>query len=241
MFLCFSSGDRYTAVKSCLYHLKNYGISVWYDYHELILGDCKNEKNFEFAIKNNDYFVVLYSKNFFNSPCAIIEEQRIFDELKRRQIVIFPLLYNMTFEELPDEYKDKIENFIYNEINDQTGTLLSVNQIVTKYLIDIINESTFDVTPSITKYVFSNLRDKYILKLLDSYKAISTDNFNARISVLYCIYLYIENKKTIKKELQYLCRILKYLFTFTNLGVVFNHKEIIIAELSIIILLQSIS
>ena len=32
MFMCFSSGDRYTVAKSCLYHLKNFGINVWYDY-----------------------------------------------------------------------------------------------------------------------------------------------------------------------------------------------------------------
>lgn len=55
MFICFSSADRYTVVKSCLYHLKNYGFTVWYDYHELILGDKKREKNFENAIKSNKY------------------------------------------------------------------------------------------------------------------------------------------------------------------------------------------
>lgn len=44
IFLCFSSGDRYSIVKSCLYHLKNYGYETWYDYHELILGDKKREK-----------------------------------------------------------------------------------------------------------------------------------------------------------------------------------------------------
>lgn len=241
MFLCFSSGDRYTVVKSCLYHLKNYGIPVWYDYHELILGDQKREKNFEYAIKNNDYFVVIYSKNFFNSPCAIIEEKRIFEELKMRQIIIFPLLYNLTFEELPKKYKDKIENFIYNEIDDKTGTLLSVNQIVTKYLVDKINISSFEATPSISKYDFSNLTDKYIIKLINIYKTISKDNFNAQISILYCLFSYLETKKKIKKEFQYLCRLMSYLFTFTKLNIAFNHKEIIIAELSIILLLQSIS
>ena len=64
IFLCFSSGDRYTIVKSCLYHLKNYGLSVWYDYHELILGDMKREKNFIDAIQTSDYYIIIYSSNF---------------------------------------------------------------------------------------------------------------------------------------------------------------------------------
>ena len=78
MFICFSSADRYTIAKSCLYHLKNYGFSVWYDYHELILGDKKREKNFENAIKSNKYFIIIYSKNLFSSPCAVEEEKLIF-------------------------------------------------------------------------------------------------------------------------------------------------------------------
>ena len=74
IFLCFSSGDRYSVVKSCLYHLKNYGYETWYDYHELILGDKKREKNFEKAIQACDYFIIIYSYNYLNSPCAINEE-----------------------------------------------------------------------------------------------------------------------------------------------------------------------
>lgn len=78
IFLCFSSGDRYSIVKSCLYHLKNYGYETWYDYHELILGDKKREKNFIKAIQTCDYFIIIYSNNLLNSPCAINEESLIF-------------------------------------------------------------------------------------------------------------------------------------------------------------------
>lgn len=123
MFICFSSADRYTVVKSCLYHLKNYGFTVWYDYHELILGDKKREKNFENAIKSNKYFIIIYSKNLFNSPCAVEEEKLIFEQAKTRNVVIFPLLYNMKFEELPKIYQNKLENLIYNEIDDATGSI----------------------------------------------------------------------------------------------------------------------
>ena len=238
MFMCFSSGDRYTAAKSCLYHLKNYGIPVWYDYHELILGDKKKEKNFEYAIKHNTYFIVIYSKNLFQSPCAIEEEKRIFNELNERNIFIFPILYNITFHDLPVEYQNKIENLIYNEINDQTGTLLSVNQIVTKFLVDKINKSPLDITPSLSEYDLSAIKEPYIYKLLQTYNSISRNNFNAQISMIYSLYLYLRENDLICNEALYLCKILEYLFTFTKLNIQYNHKEIIIAELSLILLLN---
>lgn len=239
MFMCFSSGDRYTVVKSCLYHLKNYGISVWYDYHELILGDNKREKNFESAIKNESYFIIIYSDNLFNSPCAIEEEKRIFAELNNRNIFIFPILYNIKFSELPLKYQTKLEKLIYNEINDQTGTLASVNQIVTKYLIDKINDSPLDITPTLSTYDYSFIKDLYIIELLKTYNSISKDNFNAQISVLYCLCIYVKRNFHIDK-LSYLYRILEYLFTFTKLNIKYNHKEIIIAELSMILLLKNL-
>lgn len=240
MFLCFSSGDRYTAAKSCLYHLKNYGFEVWYDYHELILGDHKNEKNFEYAIKNNDYFIVIYSENFFSSPCAIKEEELIFLESKTRKVVIFPLLYGIKFSELPLSYQKKLDNLIYNEIDDNTGTLNSVNQIIAKILIDKINSSEFDITPILSSRNTQNITDTYIKNLLTCYGDIDKSNFNARISILFSISRYIELNCMFDKRNSWLFKILQYLFKFTNLSIEYNHKEIIIAELAIILLLDSV-
>lgn len=240
MFLCFSSADRYTAAKSCLYHLKNYGIKVWYDYHELILGDKKREKNFDNAIKSNKYFIIIYSKGLFNSPCAIEEERLIFEQAQNREIAIFPLLYNIKFNELPSIYQEKLENLIYNEIDDSTGTINSINQVVTKVLIDKINHSYLDLTPSIEVMNSNDIKDLFLSKIINSYKNIDKSNFNARISVLFCIANYIDLTYEISEENKYLISILKYLFNFTNLNVIYNHKELIIAELSLLLLLKCI-
>lgn len=51
IFLCFSSKDRYTIVESVLYHLRNYGLETWYDYHTLILGDNKYEQNIKNGVE----------------------------------------------------------------------------------------------------------------------------------------------------------------------------------------------
>ena len=45
VFVGFSAEDRYTIAEPIVYHLKNYGISTWYDRQKLLLGDNRTEKN----------------------------------------------------------------------------------------------------------------------------------------------------------------------------------------------------
>lgn len=241
IFLCFSSLDRYTIVKSCLYHLKNYGYNTWYDYHELILGDKKKEKNFEKAIQSCDYFIIIYSNNLLKSPCAITEEMLIFSEADKRNITIFPLLYNIKFDELPFEIQTKIENLIYNEVTDNTGCIASVNQIVTKLLLDEMGYDELNFTPYLTSSLIEQMNDNYLRIILADYLNLAKDNFNARICILYCAYRYIrEFYKSIQIPEHY-CRTIEYLSHYTKLNIAYNHKELIIVELVIINLLKLIN
>lgn len=240
IFLCFSSGDRYSIVKSCLYHLKNYGYETWYDYHELILGDKKQEKNFEKAIQICDYFIVIYSNNFLNSPCAINEESLIFSEKSKRNITIFPLLYNLKFNELPYDIQNRIENLIYNEITDATGCIEPVNQIVSKILLNEMGYNQFDLTPSIDYSLTPKINDAFLKSILLEYLNIAKENFNARISFLYCIYKYIETNNVLENIPIHYSRTITYLSHYTKLNIPYNHKELIIAELIIINLIMLI-
>ena len=47
LFICFSAKDRYVIAQPIVYHLKNYGINVWYDRYEMIMGDDRFKKNIE--------------------------------------------------------------------------------------------------------------------------------------------------------------------------------------------------
>jgi len=240
IFLCFSSQDRYSVVKSCLYHIKNYGYDTWYDYHELILGDKKREKNFEKAIQSCDYFIIIYSNNLLNSPCAIKEEALIHAEALKRNITIFPLLYNLKFNNLPSMIQDKVENLIYNEITDETGCIDSINQVIVKLLLDEMGYNEFDFTPSIDVSVINKVKDPYLKSILTEYLSISKDNFNARISILYCAYKYIETNNILKDIPIYYSQTITYLSRYTKLNIPYNHKELIIAELVIINLINLI-
>ena len=45
VFICFAAEDRYEIVEPIVYHLKNYGIPVWYDRYTLLMGDNRVQKN----------------------------------------------------------------------------------------------------------------------------------------------------------------------------------------------------
>lgn len=240
IFLCFSSKDRYSIVKSCLYHLKNYGYDTWYDYHELILGDKKREKNFVKAIQSCDYFIIIYSNNLLNSPCAINEEALIYAEAEKRDITIFPLLYNLKFRDLPFETQDKIENLIYNEVTDEMGCVEPVNQMVVKILLDEMGYSEFDFTPCIDSFLLKKIKDDFLNAILLEYLSISKENFNARISILYCAYKYIEMNNVLENIPIHYSQTINYLSHYTKLNIPYNHKELIIAELVIINLINLI-
>lgn len=53
IFIGYSSKDRYTIVESMVFHLKNYGFNVWYDFHDMYLSDARFETNFEHGIKDS--------------------------------------------------------------------------------------------------------------------------------------------------------------------------------------------
>lgn len=236
IFLCFSSGDRHTVVKSCLYHIKNFGLPVWYDYHELILGDKKVEKNFTNAIQQCTYFIIIYSYDFFRSPCAINEEKLIFLESNKRSITIFPILYNIAFDELPNKQKNLIENIIYNEVSDKSGCISTINQIISKVFIDKLGYSSLDKTPEIRIEYIDKTNDQFIKNILSTYFQISSSNFDARITMLFCLYEYMKNQYTICKYPDYIIKTMNYLFLTTKLHIPLNHKEIINAELVLLLM-----
>lgn len=200
----------------------------------------KSMKNFVKAIQSCDYFIIIYSNNLLNSPCAVNEEALIYAEAAKRDITIFPLLYNLKFSELPFEIQDKIENLIYNEITDDTGCIEPVNQIVVKILLDEMGYSEFDFTPSIDSFLLRKIDDIFLKAILLEYLNISKENFNARISILYCVYKYIETNNVLKDIPIHYSQTINYLSHYTKLNIPYNHKELIIAELVIINLINLI-
>ena len=192
IFSCFAGKDRYKVSQSLCYHLKNFGINVWYDFDELFLGDNGDEVNFE-GIYQSMYAIVIISESTFYSSGAIAEIKILKNLYSNNKITVLPILYNIRRNEIPSEYK-WIETLIYASLTRQDGTYNVALQIIAKVLKDLIQEKDYyTIEQYYGKKENSNL-PPFIMEGLKLYEFIDNNNYNARIAVLYMMYKYIELK-----------------------------------------------
>ncbi|MFC3748633.1 toll/interleukin-1 receptor domain-containing protein [Paenibacillus sp. GCM10012306] len=241
IFLCFSGKDRETVVRSILYHLENYGINVWYDYHEHYLGDNKFD-NYVRGIKESKYAIIVISEHFFESSGAIEEIEVIYKEFQRRKIHIFPIFYKIKAKDLPSKY-DWLSDLIYNEVDNTTGTLAICNQIICKFLKDTISFYKYadlaDCYHKLNEQVGRIDNSKYLSELINTYYNIDRNNLNGRITILYSLFLYISNLRDVCVP-KYVTKSISYLFNLTKLDLISDFKELTIVEYALVIYLNQI-
>lgn len=230
IFLCFSSQDRYTVVNSFLYHLKKYNVPIWYDYHELTLGDNRIHGNFNLGLNLCNYALVIISPNMFDCKCGNDELTAIKARHEQNTIHIFPIFYKIKAHNLPNKYQ-WLTSLIYNEIDEDTGTLSACNQIVYQIVKDGL--ALYDI-----KRLDSHMEcfDKYISKAIYTYEQTDIDNFNSRFTILYMIYLYLCSKQVAISDMHH--HILDRMYRINQLNIAFPHKEMLIAETIITIILN---
>ncbi len=222
-FLCFSGQDRATIVQSVLYHLQKYGLNVWYDNYKYILGDQKYN-TYSDAIKNSQYAVVIFSPSFSKSPGALEELEVIKKRYIQGNIHVFPIFYNISANLIPAQFSWLCE-MIYNELDDSTGTLLTCNQMANKFLSDTLSNKQYKSLWEMK--TLQHVLPKYVIKMIDDYCNIIPENINSRLTLLYCLFLYLDE---IEELPQYLTKSANYIFQTTRLNLSYNFKEIIIME-----------
>ncbi len=230
VFLCFSSADRYTIVDSVLYHLKRFHIPVWYDYHELTLGDNRIVRNFKNGLDLCDYAVVIISPSMFECKCGNDELNEIKRRYQNHTIHIFPIFYEINASDLPYQYK-WLTDLIYNELSLSTGSLATCKQIVYQIVKDKLNTCKIKLIQE-----FKNSTDYYIYHALNTYSKTDEDNFNARFTILYMLYVYLTAQNINISDMYN--GIMERLCQISQLNIAFPHKEILIAENILIILLN---
>lgn len=229
IFLCFSGKDRFTIVSSIRHHLKNYGLDVWYDYHQYILGDDKVE-TYVRAIYSCQYAIVVFSPNTINSMGELEEIKIIKDRYDRKKIHVFPIFYNYDTDEIPNEHS-WLCKLIYNKLGNGTRSLPTCNQIVCKILDDFIKENCY---MGISDIKVNIDQSSYIYSLINIYGQTASSNLNTRISILYCLILYVKRYVIVPN----ISKSAEYLFSAIKLNIKNDFKEILIMEKISIILLN---
>ncbi len=238
-FICFSHEERYKIAQSLSYHLKNFGFKVWYDYDELFIGDDGDKLNFDEGLNISEYIIIIVSENLFRSPCALEELKVIYDLYQKNNIVIIPILYNLSGKDIPNKFF-WLKKLIYVELNKNSGTVDIATQIAAKYLEDKIRSKKFNTIDEFLK-MKDLLFNNYIKKMLICYSKLDKRNINGRVSLLYSINQYLEFEYyTINNIPNYCTKSILYLQQFSNLNIKINFKEISIMENALTIMMNII-
>ena len=237
LFICFSAKDRYDIVQPIVYHLKNYGVDVWYDRYEMIMGDNRIKKNIEEGAGTCEYALIILSSNTIDSLCATEEIKILESRYYKRKVTIFPILYELRPCDIPPQFK-WVNNLIFKEVNRTSGTLEICNHIACKITQDILKNCKYR---TIKEIISSNLSlSKVVYSLLDRYTKIDNANLNSRVTLLYATYLIIteSNVFAINQLCEVPYKVFERLFTETLLNLPIDYRELWLLENSLCILIE---
>lgn len=236
--MCFAAEDRYRIAEPIVYHLKNYGINIWYDRYSLIMGDNRIKKNLINGASECKYAVTIISEFTVDSLCAMEELSIIKKRYEIGDITIFPILYELSPDNLPTCLL-WIKELIFKEANRRSGTYEICNHISCKITEDILQEYE---NKSIQKIIdcLSEIIPLSTYMILRSYQATDANNLNSRVTLLYSAYITI--KVLIKSSnnglINMISCVFERLFSETKLNLEIDYREIWLLENAICILIN---
>lgn len=236
LFICFAAEDRYRIVEPILYHIKNYGLDIWYDRYSLVLGDNRVEKNLIEGAMGCKYAIVIISEYTSKSRCAMEELAIIKARYQKKSITIFPVLYEIAPDTLPPELL-WVKELIFKETTRQSGTYEICNHIACRITGDILTDFEYQDIQNI----IDNLGNKIPIatyEIIKKYKEIDAANLNSRIALLYAAYLTIKVNlaEPVQPIYQMLFCIFERLFNETKLNLAIDYRELWLLENTVCIL-----
>lgn len=229
IFFCFSSKDRHTIVESIFYHVTNYSLPVWYDRHEMLLGDERDYKNFEEGVNKSRYAVIILSKNAINSPCACEEIDLIRKRHNNGEMYVFPIFYTICASDLPKEFL-WMTKLVYKELDAATDSLSACNHIVSKFLLDELEKYQFQSLKTFLPFCKNKPVYAYLRNLIEAYNSINDSNHDAKISLLYASCKFLLLHYPLETAPLYYSKGVDKLFSETKLHLPIDLRETIIFE-----------
>lgn len=229
VFIGFAAEDRYDIVEPIVYHLKNYGIDLWYDRHMLVMSDNRVTKNLIEGAGGCDYAIIILSKYTAKSNCALEEISIIESRFRQGNVTVFPILYELSPGELPENLS-WIKTIIFKEVDRHTGTREICNHIACKITDDFLIACRYR---HIQDIIFCSPKElpRNCKAILKSYLEVDHANLNSRVSLLYAAYLTIihmqENTCWVPPMA---IKIFERLFSETRLSLTIDYREIWLLE-----------
>lgn len=238
IFICFSQRDRYNIAEPIVYHLRNYGIDVWYDRNELLMGHNRVEKNLVEGASKCMYALPILSANSESSPCFLEELSILEKRYQNGNVTIFPVLYELPPEQLPYELQ-WIKTLIFKEVDRSSGTREICNHVACRITGDIVDSLEHKTIQEVTSDLSCNI-SPLVRTLLMDYQRIDNDNLNSRVTMLYAAYCAITQDRTIKssKNIIMTDKVFERLFAETRLKLDIDYRDLWLLENAICILVD---
>lgn len=238
VFICFAAEDRFRIAEPIVYHLKNYGVHVWYDRYSLIMGDNRIEKNLIDGASKCKYAVAIISEFTSDSPCAMEELSIIKKGYEAGNIFIFPVFYEISPNSLSTNLS-WTKQLIFKEVNRSSGTYEICNHIACKITGDILQEYRIKNIQNIVERL-SNIIPLATHTILKRYQETDAQNLNSKVALLYSAYITIKVliKSSDNKLINMVSRIFERLFSETKLNLKIDYREIWLLENAICILVN---
>lgn len=238
VFICFSAKDRYTVAQPVVYHLKNLGIDVWYDRYEMTMGNNRYKKNIKKGAGKCGYALIILSQNTASSLCASEEIEILKCRYMRKNVTIFPVLYELKPNDIPSQFC-WVKELIFKEINRYSGTLEICNHIGCKITEDMLINCKYKSVKEIIDDGL-NVIPNYVKQLLKKYIEIDNANLNSRITMLYATYIIIiEFSDTTQLSTCVMPKkIFDKLFSETKLSLAMDYRELWLLENALCLLIN---
>ena len=234
VFFGFSGQDRLKYAQSLNFHLKNFGVDVWYDYEKIFLGDIGDFVNIEEGLNSSKTIILFFSKNLFQSSGALLE----LDEIKKRidskqNLVIIPVFCDNSIPQIPPKYSWLLK-YIYGELTESTGTYNLAIDVLKRLLYEKLKPVEYKNLLELSNL---NLGD-FINNLIRIYMSIDKNNIHVRITILYIMISYLLEKDSVTDKVAYFTS--NFIFNKIKLNLQISIQELICMESILILLINNI-
>lgn len=189
-FISFSGEARETYAVQFMNFFNKYGLHCWYDYHELFLGDELKKSIVENGINKVDYCILIINKTYLNRNWPCQEALLLYDRfIKKKDIVIFPILLDITKQDLQASKLSFLLNIKYQFL--KTGELIDkiAFQIINRIFHDFLSNFKFKSVSSALNY-FGNLKFSSDINLYNSLILLNNfddNDYKNKTIVLICL------------------------------------------------------
>ncbi len=239
IFICFSSKDVQKPLNEVLHCVERFDLPVLYDPERLSADDDYNLKSYKTGIEKAAYAILLLTPNSVSSACIQEEIQQIYARYQNKNIVIFPILYEMKADRLPPKWRF-LAKMMYYEANEESEIYGICSHITSHILMDELNKYPFR---EIQSFVLQNQNVplmSYPVKMLNAYSTVDDRNQKIKVSLLYALYGYIKSSYNINTIPQFYHIGIHKLFDVARLQIPVDEREIIILERLTLLLLNAV-